>query len=265
VLKPVADLTATARSISSQERTGRIEVRGSAEAAEMARTFNGMLERLEAAHAAQAEFLVAAGHELRAPLTVVAGHLEVLADDEDPRATIELVLEEVHRMGAIVARIGSLTSGEDEPLLLTTVDLEPFTRQVFTKVRVLADRRWTLDQAGDGIVLADPDRITEAVLNLAENAVAHTVPGDVIGIGSRVANGWVELWVRDDGEGIDPADQQRIFEPFVRGRAAQSRYRGAGLGLALTQRHRRGARRTDRGPQRTRRRCPLQVDPPRSG
>jgi signal transduction histidine kinase len=70
-------------------------------------------------------------------------------------------------------------------------------------------------------------------MNLARNAVEHTGPGDRIEIGARATAGFVQVWVRDEGEGIAAADQQRIFERFARGGARPRGSEGAGLGLAI--------------------------------
>ncbi|HZB79383.1 MAG TPA: ATP-binding protein, partial [Actinomycetota bacterium] len=97
----------------------------------------------------------------------------------------------------------------------------------------LGPRRWVLDRAGEGPVFADRDRLTEAVMNLAHNAVQHTLPEQTIAIGSSLDDGEVRIWVRDTGSGVPVSDHARIFERFTRGRDAYRRYRGGGLGLAI--------------------------------
>jgi signal transduction histidine kinase len=101
------------------------------------------------------------------------------------------------------------------------------------KARSLGDRKWRVDETADAIVELDPQRLTQAMLNLARNAVEHTGPGTSVTIGSRVTDGRVQLWVRDDGPGIAPTDHERIFERFARGRHSRRRSDGAGLGLAI--------------------------------
>ena len=105
VLRPLRFLAHTARRISDTDLTKRIPVRSKGEAAQIARAFNDMLGRLELAFAAQRRFLDDAGHELRVPLTVIRGHLELLELDADPderRATTTLVIDEIDRMNRIV-------------------------------------------------------------------------------------------------------------------------------------------------------------------
>jgi two-component system, OmpR family, sensor kinase len=234
VLKPVRELTEAARSISSPRELESITPTGSPEAVEMVRTFNEMLDRIAAYGDSQLEFLRAAGHELRTPLTVVTGHLEVLGDEEDRRQTMPLVLEELYRMAEIVREIESLAASiRPDFLSLSEVDLGELTDRLHLKASVLAPRRWDVEEAAQVTVTADPHRLTEAVLNLADNAVAHTQEGDEIVIGSRLDPPYFLLWVRDSGVGIEPAEQERIFEQFVRGAGSSRRYRGAGLGLAV--------------------------------
>jgi signal transduction histidine kinase len=236
VLAPVRLLTETARRISQSDLTGRIEVRGSDEAAEMARSFNAMLDRLEAVFRSQREFVRDASHELRDPLTIVAGHLELLGEDpEERRKTIALVIDEIERMGRIVDDLQLLADTEQPDFLQPAwVDAALFSHELTAKASALASRRWKLDDgAGDGIFYADRHRLTEAVMNLAHNAVQHTLPNDTVAIGLTLDERQVRLWVRDTGFGIPAAEQGRIFHRFTRGKGAHRRYRGSGLGLAI--------------------------------
>ena len=88
---------------------------------------------------------------------------------------------------------------------------------------------------GDQSDIPDRYRLTEAVMNLAHNAVQYTYADDVIAIGSDLAGGEWRLWVRDTGTGIAAADQERIFERFARGSTSGREHRGSGLGLALVE------------------------------
>ena len=243
VLRPVRELTETARSISESNQMERIRVGRSGEAAEMAETFNEMLDRLNAASTNQRDFLRAAGHELRAPLTVATGHLELLADGTfEQQATLPVVIDELTRMGKIIDDLESLTGATAPGFLVPEpIDAELFAQELLTKATALGERAWGLDEVTPGTFVADRFRITEAVLNLADNAVKHTAPGATIAIGLRLvprtAGGdeEVRLWVRDSGLGVTTDDADRIFERFTRGHGANSRYRGAGLGLSIVQ------------------------------
>jgi two-component system OmpR family sensor kinase len=235
-LAPVRLLTETARSISQSDLTRRIRVYGAGDAAEMARSFNAMLDRLENVFRSQRQFTQDASHELRDPLTICRGHLELIGDDpEERRETIALVLDELDRMARIVDDLQLLAEAEQPDFLRSErVDLGLFAHELVTKASALAPRQWKLDETADEVTIAvDRHRVTEAVMNLAHNAAKHTVAEDTIAIGTSANDVEARLWVRDTGRGIPISDQARIFDRFSRGRDAHRRYRGGGLGLAI--------------------------------
>ena len=235
VLAPVQQLTETARSISQSDLTRRIEVRGTGDAAEMARTFNAMLDRLETVFRSQHEFVQDASHELRDPLTICRGHLELAGDDpEEQRATNRLVLDELDRMARIVDELQVLADAEHPDFLRPEwIDVDLFGHELTAKASALAHRSWRLESSDHGMLYADRHRLTEAVMNLAHNAAQHTLPDDTIAIGTSVTDDEALIWVRDEGDGIEASDQVRIFDRFTRGSDSQQRYRGGGLGLAI--------------------------------
>lgn len=233
-LAPVRELTQTARSISQSDLTRRIGVYGAGDAAEMARSFNAMLDRLERVFRGQREFVQDASHELRDPLTIVRGHLELMGDDpEEQRQTIGLVIDELDRMARMVDDLQLLAEAEQPDFVQREpLDLALIAHELVAKAGALGHRDWTLDHAAGGTVLADRHRLTEAVMNLAHNAMQHTAPGDTIGIGTALTHDEALIWVRDTGTGVPLSEQERIFDRFTRGREATRRYRGGGLGLA---------------------------------
>jgi two-component system, OmpR family, sensor kinase len=233
VLRPVRAVTTTARSISETSLERRIPEQGSDEIAHLAATFNDMLDRLEHAFDAQRHFLDDAGHELRTPLTIIRGQLELLPESPAARRrTLELVLDEVRRMGRMVDDL-ILLAKSDEPdfLQLGPVDVAALTNELHEKASALGTRAWRIDAVGRGIIVADRQRLTQAVVQLAQNAVAHTEKGAEIGLGSQVTPGGARFWVRDTGSGVASEDRERIFERFERG--PDESHEGAGLGLAI--------------------------------
>ena len=236
VLAPLRLLRDTARSIGESDLTRRIPVEGDDELADIARTFNEMLDRLEEAFASQKAFISDAGHELRTPITIIRGHLDVMGHDpEERRETLELVADELDRMARLVNDLLLLAKASRPDFLEPqTIDLDDLTRELFAKASALAERDWRLASVGSGRIVADRQRLTQALMNLSQNAVAHTRVGDAVELGSELAGHGVRLWVRDTGPGVPEHEQARIFERFVRlngGRHAE----GAGLGLAITQ------------------------------
>jgi signal transduction histidine kinase len=238
VLAPLRELRDAARSITATDLTQRIAVDGDDEIAELSRTFNEMLDRLDYAFTSQREFIRDAGHELRTPITVIRGHLELLAaGQEDPaeRAeTIAVVTDELDRMSRFVADLMLLARAERPDFLeYEIVDVGELTRELLAKAQSLAPREWTLEEIGHGRIAADRQRLTQAVMNLADNAAHHTDEGGPIAIGTSVNAHEARLWVRDSGPGIDPEEREAIFERLARGRRARGSYGGAGLGLAI--------------------------------
>jgi signal transduction histidine kinase len=237
VLSPLQHLTKTAQSITELDMTQRIPIEGTYEIAKLTTTFNEMLERLQFAFADQQEFLKDAGHELRTPITVVRGYLETLKyRPERQEQTILLAIDELDRMARLVNDLLLLARAEQPDfLILKPEELDWLTEELYLKVRSLADRSWQLESKGLTPIRLDRQRITQAVLNLVQNAIRHTQPGDTITIGSSVRENQVHLWVSDTGEGILPEDQQRIFQRFTRATSQNHQFEGYGLGLSIVQ------------------------------
>ena len=236
VLRPVRLLTEAARSIKDDNWSRRIPVRGEDEIAQLTRTFNDMLDRLETAFVMQRRFIDDAGHELRTPITIIRGHLELLGDDPHERREVgRLVLDELDRMARIVDDLLLLARAEQPDFLDPhPLDLREFTEEVALKATALSgERQWRTAETAPLVINADRQRLTQALINLAANAVEHSGANSTITIGSHASNGVVRFWVRDEGAGIPVADQERVFERFAKGRGSGRRSEGAGLGLAI--------------------------------
>lgn len=235
LLSPLRTLRATAERIGATDLSQRLPVKGNDDITALTHTVNGMLDRLEAAFVSQKEFLDDAGHELRTPLTVLSGHLELLdsANTEDVETTRELLLDEVERMARLTRDL-ILLAKSDRPdfLRIEAVDLSELIEDLVAKARGLGDRDWQHDGAPTIRVDMDQQRITQAVLQMADNAVKHTQEGDVVAIGAAFADDQVSIWVRDSGPGVPHADRDRIFERFGRSRVPEND-EGFGLGLSI--------------------------------
>lgn len=239
LLSPLRELRRTADEISATDLSRRVPETGNDDITALTRTVNGMLDRLQAAFVGQRQFLDDAGHELRTPLTVLQGHLELL-DAGDPTEVAEtraLLLDEVDRMSRLVSDL-ILLAKSDRPDFLTLgeTDLADLVTSVLAKARALGDRRWLLDaetHATNGHpVVVDEQRLTQALLQLADNAVKHTTAGQEIAMGAELGTSTLRLWVRDTGRGVSPQDRERIFERFGRSVVAQGD-EGFGLGLSI--------------------------------
>ncbi|AFY93522.1 sensor histidine kinase [Chamaesiphon minutus] len=236
VLAPLRGLSATAHAISESDLSKRLPTQGNGEIAKLSATFNEMMDRLELAFETQRNFINDAGHELRTPITIIQGHLELMGDDPQEREeTIALVMDELARMTRLVEDLVLLSKSERVDFLrLERVDAAVLMQEMYLKATALSsDRDWRLENQAVRSILVDRQRITEAMMNLAENAVQHTVAGTIITLGSDLDRDKVLFWVRDAGEGIPAAEQKRIFERFARVTTNRRRSDGSGLGLAI--------------------------------
>ena len=235
ILQPIEVLRSTAATITETDVSRRIAVTGHDEVADLGRTFNGMLDRLQEALDSQRRMLDDAGHELRTPITVIRGHLELM-DEEDPadvRGTRDLSIDELDRMARLVEDLLVLAKARRPDFLRRRdVDVAAVVESTYEKAQALAPRTWALDPLTPARARVDPERLTQALLQLASNAVAVTGEGDTIGFGCAPGPGGVQLWVRDTGPGVPPADRLRIFERFESG-ARVPGGSSTGLGLAI--------------------------------
>lgn len=237
VLGIVGKVTTTARNISLESLGHRVGYRGPGdEVGRLAHTFDDMLGRVDAASQAQRQLLANVSHQLRTPLTVMRGHLEVLQrggydDRAEVGETVELVLDELQQTARMVDQMLMLgRSLEPDFVEVDRVDLRSFLGDIFEAARQLAPRDWSLGPVPNVVVRVDPVKLRAALFNLIDNAVKATRPGDFIALEAHHDDDLV-LAVADGGQGI-PLDQQAtLFERFVR--AGHGDDRGAGLGLSL--------------------------------
>jgi signal transduction histidine kinase len=234
ILAPLRILTNTSQAISETNLEKRIPVQGKDEIAQLSITFNEMLNRLQSAFNNQRHFLNDISHELRTPITIIQGHLELIGSTpEEQSQTLELVMDELKRMSRLVADLMLLAKSEQPNFLhLETVQLSKLTEEMYDRSTVLADRDWLLEKVGSGLIVVDRQRLIQAIINLVQNATKHTQVTDVIALGSEINQGYVRFWVRDTGTGISLSEQSQIFDRFIKGNNSRNS-EGTGLGLAI--------------------------------
>jgi len=239
LLRPLRTLRDTARRITGSDLGERIPVAGGDDVSELTVTVNEMLDRLQTSLEGQRQLLDDVGHELKTPITIVRGQLELL-DAEDAAQVHEirtLAIDELDRMNMLVADISLLASVQRlSGVALEPTDVRGLTETVYRKLSAIPGRDWRLMETADAVAELDPARITQAWFQLAANANRHGTPGLPIEIGSRVVEDageeFLELWVTDFGPGIAPEAHERIFERFRREGEGRGES-GAGLGLAI--------------------------------
>ncbi|TKV25893.1 HAMP domain-containing histidine kinase [Arthrobacter sp. NamB2] len=248
ILRPIRDVRRVAAEISESDLTARVPVQGRDDVAALAVTFNDMLDRLEQAYVTQRRFIDDASHELRTPITVIRGHLELIDDDPASRAaTLSLVDGELSRMARIVSDLLLLVKAERADFVQPApVDIAVLMLDLEAKMQALGDRRWLLMEVAEGVVAVDSQRITQAVLQLGANAVQYTPEKSDIKLGSAFEgtgdDRQLRIWVQDSGPGVTKEEAAVIFERFEHGSANalpadrlhnSGQRGGAGLGLSI--------------------------------
>jgi signal transduction histidine kinase len=243
VLRPIGRITAVARDIQATDLSRRIELPGpDDELKQLGDTFDAMLARLDAAFAAQRQFVADASHELRNPLAIIRTNVDVAladsrADADDLRHTIVVVKRASDRMARLVDDLLALARRQEPTLEHELVDLGAAVAEASDDFVVpAAARNIVLDRAiAPGVtVTGDRDALKRAVANLLENAVRLAPAGSRIRLatGSEGDRAWVA--VADEGPGIAPEDQPHVFDRFWRADKARARADGGtGLGLAI--------------------------------
>ena len=254
-LKPVDQITQTARMITSQNLNQRIAPpKVKDEISRPIETFNEMITRLDQSFRQIKQFSSDASHELKTPLTILRGEVEVaLRKERTPpeyQKVLKSNLEEVHRMAQIVEDLLLLSRADNGEIQLNRkeINLSEILNEMVPQARFLAQPQNLLLQSllpeEKITILGDSLRIRELLLNLIENAVKYSEDGGRVTIqlskqnsaapGEKGENGFAEIRVTDTGIGIAKEDQERIFDRFFRVDKARSREQGgSGLGLSI--------------------------------
>jgi signal transduction histidine kinase len=243
-MRPIAELTEAAREI---ERTRDPSLRipfpeAEDEVADLARTLDGMLAALDASRGEteamlerQREFVADASHELRTPLTSVLANLELLSEElEGEQAdTAQAALRSTRRMRRLVGDLLLLARADAgrPPPRRAIVGLHDVVVEAAGELEPVAEGHELTIDADPALVAGTRDDLHRLALNLLENAIRHTPPGTHVRAATATEDGEVLLTVEDDGPGIPPELERRVFERFVRG--GRDGGRGSGLGLAI--------------------------------
>jgi len=236
VLRPITNVRQAAHEIGASDLTKRIsESSGGTELKQLAAEFNLMLDRIQESFEINKQFVDDAGHELRTPLTIISGHLELMeTDPSQTESSMLIVKDELDRMSRIVRDLQTLTRSSQPDFIKTSeVNLADLGDELFVKASQLGDRNWSLGEISKNSWSLDRERITQAILQISENAIRFTKDNDPIRLDILTDDKSLEVSVSDSGTGIPEASRQRITQRFVTGNSSTNSGHGAGLGLAL--------------------------------
>jgi signal transduction histidine kinase len=182
----------------------------------------------------QERFLHDASHELRTPVTIARGHLELLSRETDAPELV-VALDELERMERIVDRLLLLAKVEQPDfVVLRDVEIDRFLEDVFMRWSEVAPRAWRLDLDVAGVARVDPEALRSALDALLENAVKYTEPRAGIALRGHAVGGEIVIEVADEGAGVPEEALGSIFDRFARADDARTRVQGGvGLGLAI--------------------------------
>lgn len=233
LLRPIRELRETASQINETDLNARLEVDTKDDLGDMAITFNSMLDRIQKTFDSQLQLLDDAGHEIRTPITIIRGHLELMDidDPDDVSAVRTLAMHELDRMHRLADDLVLLAKAE-RPDFVTKhpVDAGPFIDHIYELVQqISANHSWQLQSRIEAIIAIDEQRMTQAMIQLAANAAKFSPEGTLISIGLSVYRE-VKMWVKDRGIGVSSERRAEIFERFGR---ANTTVEGAGLGLPI--------------------------------
>ena len=238
ILRPLRQL----REITRRVKDGTTEERitgfnPNQEIGAIASDFNSMLDRTASAFASQRRFVDDAGHELKTPLTIVRGHLDLIKlDPTESTSSIAIVEDEVLRMTRIVQDLQTLTKSSQASFIQASqVEPSEIVDEVFVKTSPLAERNWSIEAQELGALPLDRQRMVQALLQLVDNAIKHTSTGDAIAIGCRSTGNSLELYVGDSGPGVPEESRVLVQERFARGAWTSQDTEGSGLGLAIVE------------------------------
>jgi signal transduction histidine kinase len=241
ITRPIERLTAAAEAFGGGELSARSGVKSDDEVGKLARSFDEMAARIQAARKAEKELLANVSHELRTPLARVRVALELIQprDDEVGRR-LSMVAEELDELERLIADvlITSRLELAQAPLQRALVSAVQLVEKGRQRVLALEPERPVQAEVQPGLeVLADEPLLARALDNLLDNARKYGGgPRSPIRVDARQENGEAVIAVSDAGAGIPAGELERIFDPFYRGNAARARETGFGLGLALARR-----------------------------
>lgn len=242
IIRPLRSLSAAARGIAQGDLSRRAWVGDKDEVGQVALTFNQMAENLQRYAVERRNMIADTAHELRTPLSVIQSNLEAMLDGVLSPTSEELTSlhQETLLLNRLITDLRTLSLADAGQLRLQKRAVCPgeLIRQVVERMSLRAqEKSITLDaEAAEGLpeIQADPERVTQAITNLVDNALRYTPPGTRVTVSAQPVPSGVELSVADTGPGIPPEELPHVFDRFWRAEKSRNRATGgSGLGLAI--------------------------------
>ena len=233
--RPLQRLAATARRVEAGDLGARAEPEGSSENREVAHAFNDMTDRLEQVLAAQREFVANASHQLRTPLTGLRLRLEAASLAAGPELSQELAAaeQEVDRLARLLTALLTLAREGDRPparQAVSVADALERAHERWAERAVQSGHELAVECADTGLASVSEEDLAIVLDNLVENALVYSPAGGTVTLRCERNGTEVVVAVEDEGPGVRPGDEERVFERFARG---SSSVPGTGLGLAI--------------------------------
>jgi two-component system sensor histidine kinase BaeS len=232
---PILKLASAAEAVSRGDMKTRVDVSGKDEIARLSRSFNRMAHALEIQESLRKQLTANAAHELRTPLAAMRGELEGMLDGLIPttREQLQSLHDETGKLTGIIAGMEELIQAEASVLSLKKeeIRLKPFLEAIVERYAAMfrsSGVEIMLQCEEEAAVIADPDRLSQVLVNLLGNALKATTAGGSVTVRARAQDRDVLVSVEDTGCGIAADELPFIFERFYRGARG-----GMGLGLAI--------------------------------
>ena len=241
ISRPIIRTTEAARALSQGEYTPISDANAYREIAQLNRQLSQAARDLRKVEETQRELIANISHDLRTPLTLIEGYVEVMQDipGENTPENLQVILDETHRLTTLVNAVLDYSKSQNAAPEENTqrFSLTGSIREILTRYSKLTEQDGYVirfQQQGEAFVQADPLKISQVVYNLINNALTYTGDDKTVTITQTTRNGHVRISVTDTGEGIEPEELPYIWNRYYRGKKPHKRATvGTGLGLNI--------------------------------
>ncbi|MFZ9693730.1 MAG: sensor histidine kinase [Candidatus Nanopelagicales bacterium] len=238
LLSPIAELTSQAQKVNKDNFIRQLKfetARVDDEITQLSQEFNNMLSRLESSFIDQQRFIDDAGHELRTPLTILKGHIELMQREGFSEQSLMIIEDEVNRMTRLVQDLQSLTKATQPNFVqFSSFSADVFIKEVQEKAQSIYSNPIEITEYVESQIRGDKQRLTQALLQLIENAVKYSPVGSIITFGMQVVDDDIVLFVKDRGSGISDEAKSHVFSRFFQVDNTHSAHDSGGVGLGLS-------------------------------